>query len=235
MKLKLPLLIAAALLPAGAEVGRKQVDQVTSEKVDFTSGGAVRVEHSAGELNIEAWDEPDVQVTVTREDWVRDKARALDRAGQQLKDIKVTVTKNGNDIVISTVRKHSIDINLDYRIMVPKNARLVVEHETGDVVIDGVDADIDAKVRTGGILLMIPESGKYSFDARVTSGGIYSDFEGRHHHAALNGETFLENEPDPARKIHLHVGVGGIEIQKMVPFREPVPQLAPGAKPASGF
>ena len=58
---------------------------------------------------------------------------------------------------------------------------------------------------------------RYQIDATTKFGGIYTDFSDAHHpHLAL-GES-LHAAPDGTgdlRQIHLHVGTGGITIQKM--------------------
>ena len=100
--------------------------------------------------------------------------------------------------------------------MIPRRGRLEIHHDTGDVIVRGVDADIDASIRAGSLLLQLPEGGKYAFDTRCTSGGIRSAFAGPHRHAAITGESFTTSEAAPARKIHLRAGIGGIEIQKEV-------------------
>jgi len=50
------------------------------------------------------------------------------------------------------------------------------------------------------------------------SGGVYSDFPGTVKHNLIRGGTLTETGPSGARQIHLRVGIGGIEIQKMGPI-----------------
>jgi hypothetical protein len=219
MSRKLALMILAGFLPLPAEVPKQSAQVVTTDQAEFAAGGTIRIEGSTGELNIEGWDEPRVELTVTRSDWVGHSAAKHEKATRKLNDIHVALTKNGSgELVVSTARHRSMNINLDYRIMVPRNSRLVIRHHTGDVVIDGVDADIDADAPAGDIALLLPYSGHYAIDARCRVGTIYSDFTGDHHRLFLTGERFSESSAGGSRRILLRVGIGGIEIQKMGPY-----------------
>lgn len=197
-------MILAACLPLLAGVPKQSVEVVTTERADLAVGGTIRVEGSAGELNIQAWDEPQVEVTVTRSSFVKDTPEARDRMTRELKAIGVTSAHSGGELVISTSRRRSSDINLDYRIMVPRNSRLMIRHHTGDVIVDGVEGDIDADLRAGDIALLLPYSGRYAIDGHCRIGGVYSDFA---------------SSAAGSRKIRLRVGIGGIEIQKMGPYK----------------
>src|SRR5580700_1611159 len=61
-------LALALCLPLFPQAPRQQVQVVTTDRVDFAAGGTIRFEGSEGELNIEGWDEPQVQIVCTRFD-----------------------------------------------------------------------------------------------------------------------------------------------------------------------
>ncbi|MGH9564832.1 MAG: hypothetical protein ACRD4I_02510, partial [Candidatus Angelobacter sp.] len=65
-------LLTAALCTAGAAQSPLQpVDVTTVKSADAAAGAAVRIEGTAGELNIETWDEPRVEATLTRTEYAR--------------------------------------------------------------------------------------------------------------------------------------------------------------------
>jgi hypothetical protein len=143
-----------------------------------------------------------------------------------LNAIKVTTErKSPTELVIHTdfpkrsfwakVAHCKPDVQMDYRIRVPRDSKLVVRHSTGDVVLYNVAGDIDAYVRTGDIVMQLPPAGPYSFDARSRFGDVHSDFPGAYHMAHLTSERFEQSAPAPARKIYVRVHTGGIDIQKM--------------------
>jgi hypothetical protein len=147
-------------------------------------------------------------------------------AKRQLEAIKVTTErKSPTELVIHTafpkrgfwahVGHSKPDVQMDYRIRVPRDSKLLVHHSTGDVVVYNVAGDIDAFVRTGDIIMQLPAAGQYSFDAQCRFGAIYSDFAGDHKIAHLTSERFTQSAAAPARTVHLRVDTGGIKIQKM--------------------
>jgi hypothetical protein len=97
---------------------------------------------------------------------------------------------------------------IDYRIMVPRSARLLVRHRTGDVVITKVEGDIDAKAGKGDLVVQLPEPGQYMIHTKSRIGTVYSDFKDAP--APAGSEA-----AGPAHKIDLRIGVGGITIQRL--------------------
>jgi len=215
MNLRLAAAAIAVCLPLGAKPPKPDMSMVTTERVEFAPGGAIQVSGSVGELNIEGWDRAEVEITVTRSTFRPDTARQQDLAKSQLNAIQVTVErKSPTELAIRTDRPkrgflaraahRRPDVQLDYRIRVPRDSRLAIRHEDGDVTVYDVSGAIEASVRHGDILLQLPEAGQYSFDARSRFGDVYSDFP-------------VQSAPAPAKRMLLRVCSGGITIQKMAP------------------
>ncbi|HUP03792.1 MAG TPA: hypothetical protein VMU19_07380 [Bryobacteraceae bacterium] len=200
------------------------VPVVTDEHVDFVSG-AISVTGASGQLNVESWDGPGVQITVTRSTYRTGTPKDLDRARVELGRYHVTADKKGAsqlDIRTDAPRygffarlfHQTPDVQVDYRIRVPRDAKLTLQDRKGDIVVTGVSGDIDARVHEGDIVVQLPPAGAYSFDAKCGLGGIYSDFEGSDRIAHAISERFTANGSGAAKKIYLRSGVGGITIQK---------------------
>ncbi len=207
-------IVFAACLPLLATPPLPRVDSVTSEKTDFAPGGTIRIEGSTGELNIEGWDQPSVEVTVTRYTWDANAERAkrnLDRV-QVAKPVV-----SGTELTIVTTHKKSLRVHVDYNIRVPRNSKLIIRHDTGDVVVYDVGGDIDATAKAGGILLQLPAAETYSIDAKNKAhGDIYSDYAGKNRYAwVLMGDKLESEAPAPAHHLRLRVTFGGITIQRM--------------------
>jgi hypothetical protein len=226
MNRRLGIIAIALCLPLGARVPKPALPIVTTEHVDFAPGGTIQVIGSQGELNIEGWDRAEVEITVTRSTYRPDTPKAQDLAKRQLEAIKVTTErKSATALVIhTTVPKRSFwahvarlkpDVQMDYRIRVPRDSKLLVHHSTGDVVVYNVAGDIDAFVRTGDIIMQLPSAGQYSFDAQCRFGDVYSDFTGTQKIAHLTSERFTQSAAAPAKTVHLRVHTGGIKIQKI--------------------
>jgi len=228
MTRRLAAMAIAICLPLAAKVPKPAMPVVTTERVEFAPGGTIQVTGSAGELNIEGWDRAEVEITVTRSTYRTDTPQERERAKRQLSAIKVTAErKSSTELAIHTafpprgfwarVAHRRPDVQLNYRIRVPRDSRLVLRHSSGDVLVYDVAGDIDASVRTGDIVMQLPAVGQYSFDARCRFGDVYSDFTGKYHIAHLASEQFVQQGPAPAKRVYLRVGLGGIKIQKMAP------------------
>ena len=226
MTRRLVAISIAVCLPLAAKVPKPAMPVVTTERVDFAPGGTIQVNGSAGELNIEGWDRPEVEITVTRSTYRADTPKDQDLAKRQLDAIKVTAErKSPTELVINTafpirsfwakVAHRRPDVQMDYRIRVPRDSKLVLRLSTGDVVVYDVAGDINASVRTGDILMQLPAAGQYSFDAQCRFGGVYSDFAGNNHVVGRVSERFAQSAQAAARKVYLRVGTGSIKIQKV--------------------
>jgi hypothetical protein len=225
MTRRLAAAVVAMCLPMAAKAPKAAMPVITDERVDFAPGGAIEVSGSAGELNIEGWDGPGVEITVTRSTYRTDTPREQDLAKRQLSAIQVTAErKSPTEMTIRTaiprrgfwarVGREGRNFQLDYRIRVPRNSKLALRHGTGDIIVTDVSGDIDASVRAGDIVVQLPAAGQYAFDAQCGVGGVYSDFAGDYHMGHLVGERFGQGGSGPAKQVHLRVGVGGISIQK---------------------
>lgn len=205
---------AATAFLAAAKAPEKSVQSITTDTVDL-GAGAVRMDNTYGQLNIEAWDQAKVEVTVTRTTFTHDEA--------YLKKIQVSVKKaadGGIEITTQFPGRNRLvraiwglgDFNLDYRIKVPRNAKLAIRHGVGDVVIQGVVGDIEAKVKAGDIVVQLPDPEKFAIAAQVRLGCIYTDYDGAHRSPWLIGQKFAGGD---GHNLKLEVEVGGISIQRI--------------------
>jgi hypothetical protein len=200
------VIMAAGCLALPSFAARPRVDVVTTDRAPLAAAGVVNVEGSTGSVNIIGWDQPEVVVVATRSTFPTD---AKDRATDRLNRVHVALTAAGaGELTISTKKPYLRGVYIDYQIMVPRTARLVVRQGTGDVVITKVEGDIDAKARNGDLLVQLPEPGRYTIHAKSRLGGVYSDFKDSPVPADSDAAA-------PAHKVDLRIGVGGITIQRM--------------------
>src|SRR5579863_1976012 len=84
-------LIAASGLALGAEVSN-------TERMDFPSGGALRFQNSNGELTVEGWDQPGLEITTIKSA----------PTAKELEQVRMTTERKGDEIVVTTAfPKHS--------------------------------------------------------------------------------------------------------------------------------
>jgi hypothetical protein len=221
-------LALAVCLPLLPKTPMQPVQVVTTDRVDFAAGGTIRFEGSVGELNIEGWDQPQVQVTLTRFDYADAADKDKDREKSKLERITLkTEKRSGSELVITTTLPHrnffvskvhgATDADVNYRIMVPRDSHLIVHHGNGDVVLYDVGGDVDVTAGVGSIVVQLDDPAQYAIDARCKVGEVYSDYDGKYRTSLLMGESLLASAPPPAHRVFLRVRIGDIDIVKMAP------------------
>ena len=198
----------------------------TTYKAGVAASGTIRGENAYGEVNVEGWDRPDVEVTVTRSEFRRDDPHARAAAQDYLNRIHVNTTKAANgDLVISTSfpsRNRLVrlfrgwgDFTLEYRIQAPRNSRLAIREGKGDVIVTDVAGDIDARAHLGDVMVQVPQGAAYELNARCRLGTVYSDLPGTSHYSLAFGHGLTNNGSKAAHHLFLRVGVGGISVQQI--------------------
>lgn len=223
--LLIPLLSLALF---GAEPYRQQPTLTTTERVDFASGGTVHINGSYGSLSVEGWDQPAVEVVVTRVRHGFYPEPERDRRAKKLDEIRVKAERRtATELTISTAlskrgwfARHApataLGVDMEYRIRVPRATHVAIHHTGGTVLIADVSGEIEATSTTGDIVVMLPNPGPYAIDARTKVGTVYSDFDDISH-AHWIGERSHISKPAPASRVYLRAGIGGISIQETNP------------------
>jgi len=221
------ILVAAAVAmaaPVFGEVGNKKLIAVTNtQQVPFQPGGTIHVNHSYGELSIEGWDQPTVELTAIKTPDQLYGAKDQAEATERVEAVKVTADrKSDTELEISTTLPHysrwrhpfgpMAGVSMEYHLRVPRNSKLVIQHENGEVMVSGVAGDIEATGHAGDIVVLLPETEQYSIDAKSKFGTVSCDFDGDFRHR-LARSAFALTAPAPAHKVVLRIGRGGIEIK----------------------
>jgi hypothetical protein len=178
-----------------------------TQTVAFPAGGTVHVKNSAGELAVEGWDRPQVELTAIH-------------TGQRA---PLTMKRNGTEVLIEAATKHKwAESEKDYRIRMPRGAKLVVEHGTGEVHVADVAGDIHATVVRGEIVLTLPAEEKYAINASSVVGDIVSDYPGKAHRRPWIFAHRFE-QGGGTHQLYLRVGFGDILILKTIQPAAPGP------------
>src|SRR5580700_2777066 len=89
--------IAAPLIAGG---GNKQLIEITNtQSVPFQPGGAIHVDHSYGQLWIEGWDKPEVEITTIKSPDDLYAAKDQAEAAKHVENVKVTVNRKSDSEV----------------------------------------------------------------------------------------------------------------------------------------
>jgi hypothetical protein len=213
---------AAALALVADDRSNRPLSATHADHFNVPAGGSIRLDNSFGEVDIDGWDRPEVEVTVTKSiEKLAQKDGAV--AQQRLDSVQITVKQNDVETIVSTVyperpgfwrlagRRGDVDIN--YRIHAPRASKLIIVHNSGGLNISGISGDIHSTVSNGQITLTLPE-GQYAIDAKCKIGKVYSDFDGHDRRRHLWGDEFDNPSPAHAPNLYLRAGFGDIMILK---------------------
>src|SRR5579862_1019369 len=223
MQKLLTLSIVLALPLIADDRSKETLSTTHTDRFNIPAAGSIRLENSFGEVDIEGWDRPAVEVTVVRSSEHLYDAKERAEAQRRLDSVQITAKQNGNDVVISTAYPplngfvHPLsrrsDIDVSYRIQAPRSSNLIIDHNNGGVYVSDITADIHATVINGQITLTLA-AGQYAIDARCALGHVYSDFEGRDQSRWVLGDEFDLQSTARAANLYLRVRVGDIIILK---------------------
>jgi hypothetical protein len=204
-------------LPLIAQDGIKQpVQATTTDRVNFATGGVIRLTTSSSNLFVEAWDRPEIEITTIKSSW---RARCLD-------DVRVVADRRSDtELAISTTVPsgnffarlfgRTCSATVEQHVNAPRDSRLVIQHGAGYLMVSRISGEIEATSRSGDIVLMLPDPGPYSIDAKSKFGSVSSDFPGTTGRKHLAGEQFANTNPPPSHRIYLRMGLGGITIKEV--------------------
>jgi hypothetical protein len=211
--------------------GKVQITK--TETTNFPAGGTLHLKNSTGTLTVEGWDRPQIEITTIRSSRSDYSGSQRDQWMHRLEQVEISTERHGNELMITTHYPHhrfplpgflrgENSFDLAYRIKVPRDTRLIDEHSLGNVSVDNLTADIDARLEEGEILLHLPPSETYAIQAKSDLGSIESDYPGTKTVRPWPfGHRLVAEGSGNAHTLNLHVGYGDILILKRVVPPEP--------------
>lgn len=213
------------ILPWGVQAGSREKASISNtQTLSFDREGVIQLEQSFGEVQIEGWDRPEVEITTIRSTHMKYTESERVEAEKELEGIAITAVKQGEDRLKITTQFPSRKLSrplwgktnteLKYVIKAPAQAKLVVHHDIGQVTVKNFTSDIEVTNRIGEIGLTLREPEAYAVDASVRIGDLSSDVgcsEGRN----LIGHQLHTDAGALHRQLYLRVGIGDISIKKI--------------------
>ena len=104
MKRILTLIIGLSCLLAANDEAPQKIQVTKTEHADLAAGGIVRLKNSTGELTIEGWDQPGVEITTTKSTKLAYSATGAehDKAAHMLNQVRVSAATEAGELVITT-------------------------------------------------------------------------------------------------------------------------------------
>lgn len=222
------LLAAAPAVAADAEpIHGAPIAIARSAAVAAAAKGIVTIDETWGDLDVVAWDKPEVAVDFHA---TTQKAYPADEAAQaraRLERFGVTARATGADAVSVTGINPGASVGkpfggksgvqVRYTVHVPRDSRLIVRHHVGNVRVKDVAGDVDAQGGTGELTLDLPMGVATAVEASTRIGDIEVPAElrdrGDLRRRALVGERFSYEPANPERRVIAKLSIGSIEIE----------------------
>jgi predicted membrane protein len=166
-------------------------------------------------------------MTITKKTQKQYDPKNLAKGLKELERVKVEMAQVSESSLLVTkttfpsrtptrLMKGKTNVNLEYKIKVPRGSSLMIKHDIGEVGVSNVDGDIEATNRIGEIHLRMPGEYEYAVDARVKIGDVSSEFGNTDYsRQKLLGAKMESNLPPTTRRLYLRVGIGDIQVSKM--------------------
>jgi hypothetical protein len=225
--------LGLAPLLCGDEAASQPGEVSHTETVSFAPGGTIRLDKSFGDLYVEGWDRPEVEMKLIKVlsrvelDLIKspeDSYKPPEDTAKRLEGVRSTTEHpSAKELTIATVNpsgsffRHPFGgkgpVTVRYELRVPRDSSLIIHHGGGNILVGDVTGGVEARNHNGDIVLMLPGPGPYSIDARSKMGSVSCDFAGKAHVRHFVGESFAGASGNSPRRIFLRVGFGGITIK----------------------
>ena len=212
--------------PLMAAEDKAAVEVSRSATLPLVAGGTVRVDKTWGDVSVEAWDNPTVEVMLTatskraytpaEADEARARLARFDFDAKAASPGEVAVTGVSPNASLLRPFGGKSGVSVRYAIKMPRTSSLVLRHDVGDVAVAGVQGDVDVANDTGEIRLKLPMGPGVVVETSSRIGDVELGEElrgkGTFKRRALVGHRFSYQPATPERHIKAHVGIGGITI-----------------------
>ena len=124
------------------------------------SNGGVELQNTNGAVTVEAWDQNEVRIEAEKKVKADD-----DKAREIMKQLQIEVTETAGGLRIVTrmpkrdgslrdwLSGDNVQVGVEYRIRVPRGARLGIENTNGKLTVTGTQGQADLETTNGGIVV----------------------------------------------------------------------------------
>ncbi|MEM8964659.1 MAG: DUF4097 family beta strand repeat-containing protein [Acidobacteriota bacterium] len=204
------LFLAAPTLAWWGEAHKEE--EVIERTVATAADVSINVETTNGGIDIEVWDQNEVNIIATKKARGRDAAEAL----EVLRETEIKVAEGNGTLSIRTDRPRTgwngkRGISVSYELRVPRYASVDLGSTNGRIEITGLGGTVRADTTNGGIRLQDIDG---SVDATTTNGSIKAyDLGDRLDARTTNGSIYAEvNAGSLSEDMRLITSNGSVEL-----------------------
>jgi len=215
----LGLFVLAATIPCGSAFAWEEYSRTTHQRTRLFSTGTLTIDTRVGDLHIEGWDDPYVEVEVEKVVRAGSKQKAdvlYDQIGVILEgqDKQVTLRTTYPPRSLRRPFRGESQLTVNFRVKMPYDAALSLKCVDGDVSIRGLAGRQQILVNYGDVEIDVPDVWNLrSLDAKAFLGYVQSDLHGGmdQDSIGLGKRTSFWNR-NGRQEIKVRVRMGGVFI-----------------------
>jgi hypothetical protein len=222
----LPLTIFLAAMVAGfiawpgPSLRADEFSQVSHQSARLFSTGTLVIDSRVGDLHIDGWDEPRVEIEVEKIVRAGSEAKARPLYGQ----IQVRLDGADKEVRLTTIYparklwrpfRNESKLTVNFRIRMPFDSNLKLKCVDGDVRISGIMGHQELRVNYGDVEIDVPHLYDLrSLSAHAWLGYVQSDLQGLSSDSAGLGQKISFWNANGRQDIDVKVRMGGVFIYR---------------------
>ncbi len=209
-------LLWTVLLGGQAPLDAEEFSQSSHYSVRMFSFGTLTIDTRTGDIQVEGWDEPRLEIDAEKVVEAKDKERA-----QALYDqVQVVLSGRDKQVLLRTLYptrrpwrpfRNESKLSVNFRIHMPFDANVTLKCVDGDVRVSGLVGQQELNVNYGDVEIDIPSIYRLrSVNARSILGYVQSDLHGEDSAGWGRKIMFWNSQGD--QDIKVRVRMGGVYV-----------------------
>jgi len=188
--------LALTVLAVQGLAAKERFEEKFSKTVSLAPDGKVQIRNLSGMIKVESWARNEVRIDALKVSRAGSESRAKSNAALVVIDIK----ESGNMLDIETQYPqtrgglfrgdNSINVSVDYQLMIPEKASLRVNSTSGDVDVQKIGGFTDIHLTSGDLTVSQANNG---LQVKVISGGVrINDVKGEVNLRSVSGSVIID-------------------------------------------
>lgn len=132
-------------------VAKEKFEEKFERTESLAKDGKVILKNISGDIEVKSWDKSEVKINALKVS----KASTIEKAKENARRVEIEVIKEGKTLRIETKYPRatfkSLNVSVNFQLMVPKNASVKLKSVSGDLRIGEVGGQLDASTVSGDI------------------------------------------------------------------------------------
>jgi hypothetical protein len=202
--------------PPGLSFGADEFTRASHYSARLFSTGTLVVQTRTGDIRVEGWDEPRVEIEAEKVAWAQSEAKA----GPLFDRVEVEVKGADQQVRLRTLYpprrpwrpfRGETKLSVSFRIKMPYDASLTLQCVDGDVRVRGVVGRERLRVNYGDVEIDVPSAYRLrSLQAHAWLGYVQSDLRGEDSAGLGRRLSFWNSSGD--QDISIQVRMGGVYV-----------------------